>query len=107
MATQVVGFDFLKQDYGSCKDFSNIHTTLLARNLGAYLDFSLHDGYLFKGTRLCLPNTSLRKKVIWELHSGEAAGHFGRDKTIAMTEDWFYWPSLKKDVAKTISRCCT
>jgi hypothetical protein len=38
-----------------------------------------------------------------ELHSGGAAGHFGRDKTIAMVEDRFYWPSIKRDVAKTVS----
>ena len=107
MAIKVVGFDFLKQGYGSCKDFSIIFATLLAGDLGAYLDFSLHDGYLFKGTRLCLPSTSLREQVIWELHSRGAASNFGRDKTIAMTEDRFYWPSLNKDVARTISRCRT
>ena len=90
MAIQVVGFDFSKQGYGSCKNFSIIYATLLAGDLGAYLDFSFHDGYLFKGTHLCLPSTSLREQVIWELHSGGAAGHFGRDKTIAMTEDRFY-----------------
>ena len=45
---------------------------------------------LFKGTRLCLPDTSLQEQVIWELHFGGATGHFGRDKMIAMTEDRFY-----------------
>ena len=107
MAIEVVGFDFLKQGYGSCKDFSIIYATLLAEDLGGYLDFSLHDGYLFKGTRLCLLNTSLREQVIWELHSRGAVGHFGKDKIIASIEDQFYWPSLKKDMARTISRCCT
>ena len=45
--------------------------------------------------------------MIWELHSGGTTSHLGRDKTIAMTEDRFYWPSLKKDMARTISRCRT
>ena len=79
MAIQVMGFDFLKKGYGSCKDFSIIYATLLAGDLGAYLDFSLHDGYLFKGTRFCLPSTSLREQVIWELHYGGVVGHFGGD----------------------------
>ena len=30
-----------------------------------------------------------------------------KDKTIALARDRFYWPSLKKDVARTISRCRT
>ena len=89
MAVQVVGFDLLK-DYPSCKDFSIIYAGLVAGQHAEYLDFSLHDGYLFKGTRLCLPNTSIRQDAIRELHSGGVAGHFGRDKTIAMVENQFY-----------------
>ena len=54
-----------------------------------YPNFSIHDGYLFKGTCLCMPNTSLREQVVWELHAGGAAGHFGCEKTIAMVEDHF------------------
>lgn len=46
--------------------------------------------------RLCLLNTSLCEKVICELLAGSTTGHFGSDKTIAMFEDNFYWPSLKK-----------
>lgn len=90
MAIQVVGFDLLKRDYPSCKDFSSIHAQLLAGQQGGYGEFSLHDGFLFKGTRACLPSTSIREEMIWELHFGGAAGHFGRDKTIAMAEDRFY-----------------
>ncbi|RVW26657.1 RNA-directed DNA polymerase-like [Vitis vinifera] len=49
--------------------------------------------------------TSLRDHVIWELHGGGMGGHFGRDKTIALVEDRFFWPSLKKDVWKVIKQC--
>ncbi|RVW70079.1 hypothetical protein CK203_060875 [Vitis vinifera] len=36
----------------------------------------------------------------------EANGwHFGRDKTIALVEDLFFWPSLKKDIWKVIKQC--
>lgn len=34
-----------------------------------------------------------------ELHARVLAGHFGRDKTIAIVEDYFFWSSLKKHVA--------
>ena len=62
MAIQFEEFVLLKQDYHSWKYFSIIYTDLVARNLGAYPDFLLHDGYLFKGTPLCLPNTDFMNK---------------------------------------------
>ena len=54
-------------------------------------------------TKLCIPRTSFRDLLIWEMLVGGLAGHFGRDKTIALVEDKFYWPSLKNDVAKIVA----
>ena len=54
-----------------------------------------------------LPQTSFRDLLIWEMDAGSLAGHFGRDKTIALVEDRFYWPSLKKDVARIVAQCRT
>ena len=39
------------------------------------------------------------------MHAGDLATHFGRDKTIALVEDRFYWSSLKKDVARIVAQC--
>ena len=50
-----MGFDLLKGRYNSCKNFNIIHDALVVGNVGAFPYFSLHDGYLFKGTHLCLP----------------------------------------------------
>ena len=41
------------------------------------------------------------------MHVGGLAGHFGRDKTIALVKDRFYWPSLEKDVARIVAHCKT
>ena len=43
--------------------------------------------------------------MVCELHARGTVGHFGRDKTIAMVEGCFYWPSLKMGVAKVVSHC--
>jgi len=38
------------------------------------------------------------------MHVGGLAGHLGKDKTIALAEDRFHWPSLKKDVSHIVSQ---
>ena len=33
------------------------------------------------------------------------AGHFGKDKTIALVEDKYYWPKMKQDITRFVERC--
>ena len=102
MSTTTIGFEELKHCYDNDADIGDVYSSLLSGSKATCIDFQILEGYLFYKNRLCLPRTSLRDHVIWELHGGGMGGHFGRDKTIALVEDCFFWPSLKKDVWKVI-----
>ena len=84
MRVEVVGFNRLKDAYCSCPDFGPVYLELLAGNRRPYVDFVLHDGYLFRGSQLCIPQTSFRGFSVWEMHAKGLAGHLGKDRTIAL-----------------------
>ena len=67
--------------------------------------FTIVDDFLFRRTRLCIPNTSLRDNLFWEIHAGGIVGHFGRDKTIILMKDRFSWPSVGLNVVRIVSHC--
>uniref|UniRef100_A0A2N9GME3 Reverse transcriptase n=1 Tax=Fagus sylvatica TaxID=28930 RepID=A0A2N9GME3_FAGSY len=107
MSVEVTGFERLKEDYDSCPDFGELYSNLRSTPHPTQDDYFLQNGYLFKANRLCIPRTSIRDFLVWEIHAGGLAGHFGRDKTIEEVERQFYWPSLKRDVAKIVGQCRT
>ena len=53
---QYLGFDHIKEIYKDDLDFSLIYQECLK---GGHKDFFIHDGFLFKGKRLCVPQGSL------------------------------------------------
>ncbi|MCO5549888.1 hypothetical protein L7F22_003362 [Adiantum nelumboides] len=66
--------------------------------------FTLQDGYLLHGNRLC--NTrSLREKVMFESHAPPYAGHRGIQTTKKAIETYFYWPTMKGDIQDYVSKC--
>ena len=67
--------------------------------------YSVQEGYLFRGNKLCVPRGSWRELLVREAHGGALAGHFGLNKTIDILREHFYWPKMGGDVHKIISAC--
>lgn len=51
---------------------------------------------------MCVPNCSLREKILFQLHN---EGHFGRDKTYALVAAHYFLPNLMRDVHRLTDRC--
>ncbi|GKF35051.1 putative reverse transcriptase domain-containing protein [Tanacetum coccineum] len=64
--------------------------------------FFLHDGFLFKGNQLSIPESSLCLQIIKELHD---EGHVGRDRTLKLVQVSYFWPTIRKEVDHYVKRC--
>jgi hypothetical protein len=105
MQAKIIGFDYLKELYAEDKDFGNSWAQCL-QGL-PHNGMHIQQGYLFRGNQLCIPRSSLREQMIYELHSSGLGGHLGRDKIMALAEERYYWPQLKRDIGSHVKRCPT
>jgi hypothetical protein len=56
LSAKMLQFEYLKDVYANDSDFSDVY---IAWNKAAFCKFYKHDGYLFKESKLCVPNCSL------------------------------------------------
>ena len=47
--------------------------------------FHLHDGFLFRANKLCIPDSSVRLVLLQEAHAGGLMGHFGAKKMLIIS----------------------
>ena len=62
-------------------------------------------GFLFKWLHLCVPRGPLKTYIIQEMHGGGLSACVGKDKTIALVEERFYWLYMRRDITKHVQRC--
>lgn len=77
ISTEIVGFESLKDTYADDEDFGSIWGK--SCNDEFVTGFLIHDGFLFYGTRLSIPRSSLRAYLIHELHAGGLGGRQGQN----------------------------
>ena len=70
--------DFSKA-YKVCKDFVNhFHST--------FSEYTLYNGLMLKGPKLCIPRGSMRENLKQEKHNGSMSGYFGLNKTLDLVQ---------------------
>ena len=97
---EISGFDSFCDLLDTDPYFSPI---LAIVRIGEKSYFLVHDGFLFKGNQLCVPDCSLRLRIFQELHG---KGHVGRDHTVQLVRDSYFWLTIQKEVERFVERCC-
>ena len=100
----MLGFEHLKGLYEEDEDFGVLFKEYQKHPKG---DFLVQDGYLFKGTRLCVPKCGTRELLVREVHGGSLASHYGENKTAMVLKEHYFWPGMDKDVQDLLRRCAT
>ncbi|WRX20683.1 Reverse transcriptase domain - like 10 [Theobroma cacao] len=66
------------------------------------------DGILMLGNRVCVPkDDQLRRAILEEAHSSAYALHPGSTKMYRTIKESYWWPSMKRDIAKFVAKCLT
>jgi hypothetical protein len=60
----------------------------------------LHEEFLFRANKLCIPDCSVRPLLLQEAHAGGLMGHYGAKKTKQVLADHFFWPNMRRDVER-------
>ncbi|XP_052481184.1 uncharacterized protein LOC128035478 [Gossypium raimondii] len=95
---KLLGFVFLKEMYVDDVDFGAIYKSCENKAVDKYFRF---DGFLFHESKLCVPQSSIRKLLVIEAHGGGLMGHFGVAKTLSTLHEHFFWHRMRKDVERS------
>lgn len=66
---------------------------------GLHRDFTLQNGFLFRENQLCIPDCSVRLRILEQLHSER---HVGRDRTLQLASTSYFSSTLRRDVERYI-----
>lgn len=102
---KVPGLESLKELYAFDHEFSAPYSK--CKDEKGWDKYHIHDYFLFRTNKLCVPDSSVRLLLLQESHAGGLMGHFGREKTFMMLADHFYWPKIRHVVERFVQRCVT
>jgi hypothetical protein len=98
---KVSGLESLCDLYATDLDFSVPYSMCTGGK--AWDKYHIHDGFLFRANKLCVPESFMHLLLLQESHAGGLMGYFGREKTLLMLADHFYWHRMGRDVDSSSS----
>ena len=64
------------------------------------------DGLLYLREQIYIPDDEpLRLRILHAFHDSQTAGHLGRDKTLILIRQWFYWPKMAPFMTQYVKSC--
>jgi hypothetical protein len=69
--------------------------------------YMLQDGLLYRANKICVPASFVGLLFLQEAHGCGLMGHFGVKKTEDVLATHFFWPKMRHDVERYVSRCTT
>jgi hypothetical protein len=101
----IFGLEMLKELYATDLDFKEAYDN--CREGRTWQKFVIHDGLLYRASKLCVPASSVRLMLLQEAYGGGLMGYFGVKKTEDVLAAHFFWPRLRRDVERYVTRCTT
>ena len=102
---KIFGLETIKDLYATDLDFKEAFSH--CKDGRTWNKYALIDGLLFRANKLCVLASSVRLLFLQEAHGGGLMGHFGVKKTEDVLAGHFFWPKMRHDVERYMSRCTT
>ena len=81
---KVFGLESLKDMYNNDAEFLEPYNH--CQDGKSWEKYHIHDGFLFRANKLCVPNSSVRLLLLQESYGGGLTGHFGQKKTFGLLD---------------------
>jgi hypothetical protein len=102
---KIFGLESIKELYATNVDFKDAYDN--CREGRTWNKYVLQDGLFYRANKLYVPANSVRFLFLQEAHGGGLMGHFGVKKTEDVLAAHFFWPKMRRDVERYVSRCMT
>jgi hypothetical protein len=102
---KIFGLKSIKELYAMDVDFKDAYEN--CREGRTWNKYVLQDGLLYRANKLCVPASFVCLLFLQEAHGGGLMGHFGVKKTEDVLAAPFFWPKMRHDVERYVSRCTT